>query len=269
MKVATIIHTHKNSNVFKDTFESVNHYLSDWVLIAIDGQSFQDFENENYFKLCGFNHGLPSAPYRNVCLSLMQAWNTWGESADWYCYMEYDCLIGSSEIFNHLKLAKELDIWILGNDYRISDQSIEIINLITNKNLNLHYLLGCCVFYNSIFLKRLHDENFFERFLHLTNEYPREINFNSDGQKKRRVYDLSEFLYPTLAVSYGGKIQELASWDRGYEEVGWKGNFEFYPMRFRPDLLLEDPYQNACVMHPIKNFDNPIREYHRQKRTMS
>lgn len=265
MNVATILHTHTNSKVFKDTLESVKYYLTNNILVAIDGFACKEFENENYFKLCGFNHGSPSSPYRNVCLSLMQAWNVWRENVDWYCYMEYDCLVGSNEILTHLKIAKDAGIWVLGNDYRTDERNIEIIDLITKNKTKLHYLLGCCVFYNSQFIKKLSEDNFFEKFLHLTNEYPKDFKFSLFRGRQDLVYDISEFLYPTLAVNYGGKVQELASWNA---EKGWIGNYDYYPMRFKPDLTECDPFKNACILHPLKNYENSVREFHRKNRNI-
>jgi hypothetical protein len=76
------------------------------------------------------------------------------------------------------------------------------------------------------------------------------------------VYDLSEFMYPTLAVKYGGKVAELACW----KDPSWVGNYEQYPMRFRPEITIEDHYVAACVMHPVKDIENPIRMFHRKLR---
>lgn len=263
MSICVILNAHENSPVLHDTIDSINHYLTKDILLIVDGLSWNQFEKFNFpvFKLCGFPHGKPSAPYRNVALGLSKAWNIWGDSKKWYCYLEYDCLVASKEIENHLNLAYDNNFWLLGNDLRTEEKRIPYIEMFLKCSPSLKYFLGCCLFFNSNFMKVLND-NFFEKFLNFTNFYQQEIKFVDYKGKNHILYDLSEFLYPTLACYYGGQIKELCCW----KEPNWTGNYEYYPMRFRPDLTIQDPYLNACVLHPLKDFENPIRKYHRSKR---
>lgn len=260
--IAVVLNAHENSPVFKDTLESVRHYWTDQVMVVVDGKNWSQFRDDDIpaLKLDGFTHGKESAPYRNVCLGLMKAWESWGQSADWYVYMEYDCLVGSSETKEHLRMADEMGCWLLGNDHRQEKRKMPFMERFEGSELNLNYLLGCCMFFSRKFMKELADRNFFERFLKFTN-FNNNISLLDARGKNHMVYDLSEFLYPTLAVKYGGKVQEIACWLWN----GWRGNYSHYPMRFRPDLT-ESPYEQACVMHPLKDFDNPVRAYHRQRR---
>jgi hypothetical protein len=263
LNIAVVLGAHENSPTYKDTLESVRHHLTNEVLVVVDGIGWEQFSQEDsIFKLQGFLHGKPSAPFRNVALGLMKAWETWGESADWYCHMEYDCLIGSSEIKTHLSMADDQGFWVLGNDHRTPGCSLPFLESFAKEKLELHYFLGCCVFFSSKFLKVLAEDDFFNRFLNFTNFRTEAITLVDERGKTQMAYDLSEYMYPTLAVKYGGKIAELACW----RDPGWVGNYEQYPMRFRPDITVEDPYMNACVMHPVKNFDSPLREFHRRKR---
>jgi hypothetical protein len=264
MSIAVILNTHENSPVFFDTLESILYYLTEDVLVVVDGLAWSKFENLEIpvRKLSGFSHGKPSAPYRNVALGLLRAWETWGESKKWYCYLEYDCLVGSSEIKNHLSQAEELGFWLLGNDLREEDKKLPFIESLLKETIAIKYFLGCCLFFNCQFLKKLAENNFFEKFLSFSNFQDMPIDLIDQSGKKHMVYDLSEFLYPSLAVHYGGKIQELACW----RESEWTGNSVFYPMRFQPELNLNDPYMFSCVMHPLKDFANPLRHYHRGKR---
>lgn len=268
MSIAVVLNTHECSEVFRDTLESILTYLSNDVLVLVDGASWSKFENVEMpvLKLSGFHHGKPSDPYRNIALGLSRAWETWGSSKKWYCYIEYDCLVGSSEIKTHLEKAEELGYWLLGNDFRIENMRIPYIEGILKSPPNKFYcrLLGCCLFFNHKFMKILADNQFFENFLNYTNFHQEGINLVDELGKKHLIYDLSEFLYPTLAVHYGGEVKELACWKEMNNT--WVGNYQFYPMRFRPDLSLQDPISNACVMHPIKEFENPVRQYHRGKR---
>lgn len=266
MSIAAIINTHENSPVFQDTLDSVIHYLTSDVLVVADGFSWGQFEKLEIpaHKISGFPHGKSSAPFRNVALGLSKAWETWGDSKKWYCYLEYDCLVGSSLIKEHLKKAEELDLWLIGNDLRQENKKLPFIEKFLNSPVSLNYFLGCCLFFNSNFLKTLSQNDFFEKFLSFTNFHNENIDLVDDKGKSHMVYDVSEFLYPTLAVHYGGKINELACWNESTSN--WRGNFEFYTMRFRPDLSLNDPYMNSCIMHPLKKFENPVRQYHRGKR---
>ena len=267
MKIAAVINAHENSPVFNDTLESVIHYLTDKVLVVVDGKGWNQFAEDDSIralKLEGFYHGKETMPFRNVALGLMKAWETWGASADWYCFLEYDCLVGSSEVLNHLEEAAELGYWIVGNDHRLEEKSLPFLEDLMKRKFEVHYLLGCCMSYSSLFMESLAKDNFFERFLTFTNFRTETINLIDSSGKPHLVYTLDEFMYPTLAVGYGGKVGEFACWK---DDSFWIGNYEHYPMRFRPDLV-EEPFPNACIMHPLKDYDNPVRTYHREKRML-
>jgi len=260
--LAVVLNAHENSPVFRDTLESVLHHWTRDVLVVADAKNWGQFRDADFGvrKLEGFYHGKSSAPYRNLCLGLMKAWETWGESKGWYCYLEYDCLVGSDAVRNRLSSASERGVWIMGNDHRADGRSIPFMERFEGSSLELHYLLGCCVFFNSEFMKELARRDFFNRFLWFTNfnvDAPRLVG----GSYLEEVYDLSEFLYPTLAMHYGGRVEELARWNGS----GWSGDGFGYPMRFRPDLD-DGPYEGACVMHPLKSFDSAPRAAHRRIR---
>lgn len=275
MKIAVILNAHENSLVFKDTLESVIHYMTDDVLVVVDGFGWEQFEKEKIpaRTLCGLNqgrshiHGSNNSPYRNMALGLMKSWEVWGKSVDWYCYLEYDCLIGSSKIKDHLAEASKNNVWLIGNDLREDDRQIKLINNLIKKDIKLKYLLGCCLFFNSEFISRLSKDNFFTNLLNFSNLHGNSPFFFIKNNKiDEKVYDISEFLYPTLANSYGKNVGEFACWNHDFN--CWRGVFQEYPMRFVPDLTLSDPVLNACIMHPIKDFDNPVRHYHRGKRKL-
>lgn len=266
MKISVILSAHENSPLYRDTLESVRTYLSKDVAVLVDGFGWRQFESESVDKIEGFRHGKPAAPSRNMALGLMGAWERWGESADWYCYIEQDCLVGSGEMRQHLSMAEERGYWLLGNDLRRPNGSMpELERLCGSSGIKLHSMLGCCLFFSRRFMSELIGRDFFGRFLSHTNFFPAEFGLRPEGAEKiLPVHDTSEFIYPSLAVHYGGSVEQLAYWDEYSEK--WGGNYLFYPMRFRPDLSGEDPFQNACVMHPIKDVDSPIRSYHRSLR---
>ena len=263
MRIATVVGAHENSDVFRDTVDSVGYYWGGDILAVVDGLSKDSFESVPARILTGFPHGKGSMPFRNVALGLMNAWECWGDSVDWYCYLEYDCLVGSNEVFKHLEEASRLGYWICGNDLRLEPKSLPFLeDAMKRRFVEVRYLLGCCMFYSSVFMRALAEDNFFEKFLKFTNFRSETINLIDSAGKPHLVYTLDEFMYPTLAVGYGGKVGEFACW----KDSGWSGNYEYYPMRFRPELGPEDPCWRACVMHPLKEFDNPVRAYHRAKR---
>lgn len=262
--IAVVLNAHENSPVFRDTLESVIHHWTDDVLVVADAKNWGQFGGLGVRVLEGFYHGRPSAPHRNVCLGLMKAWETWGKSRGWYCYMEYDCLVGSQDSMSHLKDAAAAGIWMLGNDLRFEERRIPFLERFQRCKLNIRYLLGCCLFFNVEFVSALASDDFFERYLSFTN-------FNMDAPTlvdteggREEVYDVSEFIYPTLAAHYGGRVAEIASWEGSH----WRGDGERYPMRFRPDLE-EFEFHRACVMHPLKSFDAPARSWHRSHRRLT
>lgn len=263
--IATILNAHENSPVFKDTLESILQHTSK-VMVLADAKNWTQFKDDEIpaLKLEGFWHGKPMAPYRNVALGLMKAWETWGDSADWYCYCEYDCLFGKTDRLQMvLERAKFSNIWLLGNDIRYEPDAKNYLFDSLMKEYSTTYLLGCCLFFNSVFMKAMAD-GFFEKFLNITN-FPPKMDMIRPGKKPEEVYDISEFLYPTLARFYGGEVGEFASWNE-MQNIS-RGNWENFPMRFRPDLTIEE-VKNACVMHPVKSFDSPVREHYRQVRLL-
>ena len=263
MRVAVVLSAHENSPVYRDALESVMKYLSEDVAVLVDGFGWRQFDNEKAERIEGFRHGKSSAPVRNMALGMMGAWERWGASADWYCYMEYDCLVGSGEVKDHLRMADERGYWLLGNDLRRVDRSMPMLDRLAGGRVNLHYLLGCCLFFAREFMLKLEEKDIFRRLLEQTNFFPCEMPTEDGTGKSFPVHDPSEFIYPSLAVHYGGVVEQFACFN---EDGSWTGNFHHYPMRYRPDLTGSDPFRQACIMHPLKDFDNPVREHHRKLR---
>lgn len=260
MRIAVILSAHENSPTYRDTLESVKTHLSDDVVVLADGFGAGQFDGVDLIE--GFRHGKSSAPVRNVALGLMGAWERWGGVADWYCYIEYDCLVGSGEVREHLGMADERGYWMLGNDMRSVDRSMPFLDRLEGGRIPLRYLLGCCWFMSSAFMGELARRRFFTRLLEYTNFFDSETVLLEDASGKGLpAHDPSEFIYPSLAVHYGGTVEQLACWDGG-----WSGNYHHYPMRFKPDLSESDPFRDACVMHPVKDPESPLRRFHGERR---
>jgi hypothetical protein len=264
MRIAVVLSAHENSPTYKDTLESVRKYLSDDVVVLVDGFGWKQFESESVDKIEGFRHGKSSAPVRNMALGMMGAWERWGGSADWYCYMEYDCLVGSGETKTHLGMADERGYWMLGNDMKkIDDKSMPKLNQLERAEVELRYLLGACCFFSREYMRVLAEKDLFRRLLEFTNFFSPEFCIQDSSGKQLPSHDPSEFIYPSLAEHYGGKIEQFASWG---DDGSWSGNHQHYPMRYKPDLSLNDPFEQACIMHPLKEHNNPVRECHRGRR---
>jgi hypothetical protein len=77
-------------------------------------------------------------------------------------------------------------------------------------------------------------------------------------------YDLSEHMYPSLAHALGGKIRGMSN----RHAMGlYDGYFRKYPMRWRPDLTMDENFPEASIMHPVKQFDNPIQTVSSNEKT--
>jgi len=260
MKIATVLNAHAEPNTIIDTLESIFTYMTEDVIVVVDGAKWDDFKDVDIpaTKMCGFRHGCKKAPYRNVALGLKSLTDTYLD-ADWYCYIEYDALVTSSRFKENLKMADEKGIWMLGNDGHVDDKDMPIIESLAGGNFkSIYYLIGCCQFFNKKFIDKLREINFFDRFLHLTND------FETGYFPKYEGYDISEHMYPTLCRHFGGNIGVFATYDYVKEE--WHGSSEYFPIRWKPDLDSESEFPNASIMHPLKDFDHPFRKEHRERR---
>jgi hypothetical protein len=262
MKIAVVLNTHEASEVFFDTLDSIRAYMSEDVLVVVDGFSWPKFKHVDMpaHKVEGFLHGHRKSPYRNVTLGLMKASQIWPD-ADWYCYLEYDCLVGSNAFLQDLKTCENLDVWCVGNTHEIGNRKFPFLEKIVKGEIKEnHQLLGCCVFYNKKFIKKLLEEDFFERFLYFTNPFSK--GFFPLYEYENDTYDITEHIYPSLASHYGGKVGQFA----GLFGTIWKGNYPRYPMRFRPDFVEGENFFEASILHPIKTIDHPLRDFYRRKR---
>ena len=265
MEITAIIHTHGKPEVTWDTVDSVKQYMTDQILVLVDEAGWDQFDlsKATTSMLKGFYHGYYKAPYRNIIMGLLAAAKNWPNS-DWYAYVEFDALIGSSAFKNDLVLAEKQNVWVIGNDYR-DKQTVQfplVELMLKTKFKEIVYLLGSVLFYHKNFIKKCMEENFFERFLHYTNDFKNGFFPDYTG---KAAWDLIEHLMPTLAKHWGGEVQQFAKWS---SKLGWiSGNYRRYPIRWQPDLFfVEEEYLQASIMHPLKDIDHPVRKFHRDKR---
>lgn len=261
VKIATILNVHTDPDLVKDTLCSISTYMTNDVVVVVDGSKWDDFEDVEIAanKVSGFRHDCNKSPYRNVALGLKTVTEIYPD-AEWYCYVESDVLITSSRFKDNLKMADDKNVWMLGNDGRIDDKQMPLVeSLVGEKFKSIYYLIGCCHFFSSNFINKLKEINFFERFLHLTNEFSPGYFPNYNG------YDISEHMYATLCRHFGGNIGVFATYD--YKKLKWHGSSEYFPIRWMPDIdLNEVDLDKASIIHPIKKFNDPIREHYRKIR---
>lgn len=260
MNISVLLNVHSNPELVLDTLDSIQKYITKDILVIIDGASTAfDRVSLPVFSIKGFHHHIPKSPYRNVALGLMSLYEKFPAS-EWFCYTEYDCLFASDRILTNLKYASDNDVWMLGNDGHVDEIRIPIIEAIVKEKFQgSYYLLGACQFFSNVFIKKLIDMDFFNKLLAATNSY-------SDGFfPLYQGYDISEHMYPTIARQLGGKIGVFATYD--YVKKQWHGSYEVFPVRWRPDLDPEtENFPEASIIHPIKQFQSPIRTHHREKR---
>lgn len=259
MEIATVLNVHSNPNLIIDTLESISTYVGKNILIIIDGASKElDDIKLPAHSIKGFYHNCDKAPYRNVALGLWKAYENF-PNADWFCYTEADCLFASSSFKKNLLIADRNDVWLLGNDTHKDKHQFPLIEAIIKEKINCcYYALGCCVFYCREFIERLMEINFFERLINATQHFTEGFFPNYTG------HDLSEHLYPTLAVHFGGDIGNFAKYD--LQSKIWTGSFRKFPLRWKPELDASEVSKDAAILHPLKNYDNPIRIQQRQER---
>lgn len=263
MKISCCLGTHGDTPTVLDTLDSINKYCTDEILVLIDGASWQNWGKYLNLpigdKIEGFYHGLPKSPYRNLTLGLFNLVTKYPES-DWYLYCEYDVLFGSSEFKDYLEQANKRNVYCLGNDFRVyGNIHLPFLNDFMGVDIkNYYYLIGCCVFHKGEFLRKLLNIDFFERFLLATNDFSNGFFPDYEG------YDIGEHLYPTLANIMGGRVEEISGYELQYES--WRGNYKKYPIRWKPDININENFNDASIIHPIKSIKNPIRQFYRCKR---
>lgn len=251
MELSIVVNAHNNERLLDDTIDAIKTYCTKDYIVLVDGASWQWGKKLKHPVLKGFYHNYSKGPYRNMTLGLRELIKAYPNS-DWYCYCEHDVLFCSSEFKKTLKQAQNQNIWLLGNDLRFHDFDFSYLeNIIGETFKHTAYLLGCCVFFNKVFLKHLQNIDFFDKFLTMTN------GFDNGFFPRFEEYDFGEHLYATLANHFGS-VAQLARW-HPIKKV-WEGSD--YLMRWNSEV--ED--ENAWIIHPSKNVDGKARIFHRNKR---
>tara|TARA_Y100000034_G_scaffold42710_2_gene52289 strand:+ start:11098 stop:11925 length:828 start_codon:yes stop_codon:yes gene_type:complete len=262
MEIATLLNTHCPKTT-ADTLESILTFVGTNAIVCVDAAAWSSFKEIKLpaYKLKAFYHNCPKSPYRNVALGLKTLYEKF-PSSDWYIYTEHDCLFASSEFKTNLKHADRQDVWMLGNDGKQEEikQKLPLIEAIIGEKINTcHYLLGSCLFFCNEFMEKLVELDFFNKLINVSN------HFTEGYFPQYTGYDLSEHLYPTLATHLGGDIGTFAAWNEVTRE--WSGSYRKFPIRWKPQLDPEkENFKEASILHPLKDYDHPIRITQRQRR---
>lgn len=260
MEIACVVSGHDDVRCTLDTVESVQTYVTPNVMLFLEETAWPQFRNASCSVpiVKGFRHRVPKSPYRNVALALSTLVETHPD-VDWYCYCEYDVLFGSERFKHNLRMAEEKGVWMLGNDGRIDNAALPLVQAMLDKPIkSSYYLLGCCLFFHRHFMLKLKEIDFFDRFLMMTS------GFEEGTFPLYLGWDVSEHLYPTLCRHFGGNVGVFAHYD---EEGTWHGAYRYFPVRWRPELDPEtESFPEASILHPLKSYDHPVRELHRKRR---
>lgn len=248
MKIACVLNSHGNTDITADTIDALRTYVTKDILMIVDGATWNSWGKNvdlPVLKLEGLYHKYHKGCYKNMVYGIQAAAELWNNEVDYLLYVEADVLFTSDKFKEDLIKFKEQAIWCIGNAGRVETTPIPFLDNILGFNCQAYcYLLGCCLFLDSFFIKKLQAINFFNRFLSMTNSLDKDFFPTFKG------YDIGEFLFPTLAVHLGGKFHHFASYNAPLGH--WVGDFKKYPMRWQPEIRMEEIYPETCIIHPSK-----------------
>lgn len=267
MKLAIALHAHKDAELVKDTARFLARWGSENILVVVDGRSPKWITESNFPfpHIVGFRNKTRSvfrnhSSYRNFTLGLLKTLEYYPD-CDWYCSTEYDVIFGSDE-FKEDILALSDNVYCVGFNGRKTFMSLPFLeHIIGSKCYVQTYLIGCCMFFRREFLLKVKYSGLFERVLGFTNEFD---DGRFPGYWEQGGYDFTECLFPTLVNFFGGEIASFSSWNA--KKKIWTGDFKKYPIRWPTKLSIEDSLV-ASIMHPVKEFEDPVRIYHRERIT--
>jgi hypothetical protein len=262
MSIATVVNAHDHPEIVADTIDSIRAYMTKQVLVVVDGCGWDKFKDYPLLaaKTHGALHGHYRAPYRNLLIGMQEASRLF--DADWYCYMDYDCLVGSREFLPILQGAEDQGVWCIGNDLWSGNIKFPILENMVGEIEESKCLLGCCIFVHRTLMDLMNEKDVFNKLLFKTMPF---ANGLMPGHTEFTCYDFGEYIFPTLAVHFGGRVAEFAHYRA--HEGRWAGRYQNFRLRFRPELgYPPDKIEEATILHPVKDLDHPARVYHRTKR---
>lgn len=260
MKIASILNVHDHMDLVLDTLDSIQTWMTEDVLVIVDGKNWNKFENDlGKFKpnqvFRGFDHGHYASPYRNIALALKTLYKSYPEHT-WYCYCEYDVIFLNDKFKQDLEIS---DAGVIANDIRwkktdVSKHFQEVVGSSPSIGCTM---LGCCVFYSHACVKQFVDSGVLDRLIDSTADVKRG---KFDGYLG---YAFEEFFFPTVASMMGSKVEESGRW---HDRRGWTNRK--YLMRFKPNIEIDEIDNTSSILHPCKNSfaDCKIRQFYAEER---
>jgi len=260
MKIAVFMVAYNEVQLVLDHIDAIKMWITEDITLVVDAagwDNFKDFTYPGVNVVQGYYHGHSKSPYKNVTLALKTSRESFPD-ADWYWYIEPDVLVTSN---TYKKELQELSHnWLLGVDYRRLS-GCKLTNLTdmigVEPQNNFHNMLGCSMTFNKCYLEKLEELDFFTKFLEYCEDLggPRFPNFTA--------YAFEETLFPSMAIWLGGGVHGLATSQNWGKPSGLHAK---YHLRFCGQILPEYLSPSVCMVHPLKEYDHPIRVFYRQQR---
>ena len=262
--------------VVNDTLESIRKHMTEDVIVLMDGWS--DIERHiNGRTISGLCQGGSQGSHPNRMFGLSNLLECYPD-ADWYCWFEYDALVASSGFKQDLHKASD-DDWVLGFCVDSIPFDLPVLPVIFKREIkSLTYALGAVLFFRGDFIRQLDRDNMFE----WVNNSMTVFQGATQGVVQQlpgvvlanELYDFGEYVMGTLAGGYGKNTISLSHWNQqqynrhhGALERYWYGDHQKYPIRWEPALTqAENIVGVSSILHPLKEYDNPIREFYRNQR---
>jgi hypothetical protein len=259
VKIAAVLNVHDNTFLALDTIDSIQTWVTNDIVVVVDGEAWNSWGKYAFLpcKIKGFHHGASRNPYKNVAYGLSTLADKY--DADWYLYTEFDTLFLSDQFKEDLEKAEQENIWYIASDLKQTNQDLPLIEQILKIKLKQVWKnLGCCLFFHKNYINKLKELNFFDRLLTWTSSFSKD---HVPGINPLFYHDISEYIYPSLALHYGGNLLNISTWEDNSKS--WLRD-KRYALRFRPDI--EECPDDAIIVHPIKKLDNPIRQQAKKDR---
>jgi hypothetical protein len=264
MKIAAIVKTHGNTQIVMDCIEALRLYVTENIVVVVDGSKWESWGQNvplGVDKIRGFPQGSTTSMYRNAAACLDLIYDKYPD-CDWYCVLDYDVLFASDGFKEELKSAAAKGVWCMGSDLRsYPDVHFPYLESIIGEKIECaKYLIGCCVFHHRNFVSKLKSIGFYKSLLQMTETF--KPGYFPDCEQ---IFDFGAWVFPTLAYHYGGDLDYFACWN-DYLNTWTKGDYKKYPIRWKPEIVMDEVANHTSIIHPVKTANSEISTFYRWKR---
>lgn len=245
MEIASALYTHNDDELCLDTLDSIKMWMTEKVMVVVDEANAHNYKGKIKDTIVkkGLHHGSSRSTHKNMSFSIEQLYYEW-QDVEWYCFMEPDVLILDGGFKKDLQGG-----WIRGTNHRHGpDWELPLLDKIVGRNVPIScYFLGCIMFLHNQFVKKLVEVNFFKRLMEFTKHYESHVFPDFNG------YSFQEEMFPSIANAFMEN-----------SDVPLVGHRYFcrWPVEVQPDELPP----GVSIVHPIKDYNNPIRNHARKIR---